>query len=112
MQLKNIIDAVKQWIIRSLDIGPSRFLILFLFLGKTSFDCIKSKCSEIFVEESPAEAGDKVHSEGGEEQHGVRGRVPGVDVGHPHNHQGPDKEGDEAGGETKVTKIIILKFAY
>ena len=71
-----------------------------LFLAKTSFDCIESKSSEIFVEESPAEAGDKVHSKGGKEQHRVRGGVPGVNVGHPHDHQGPNKQRDEAGGET------------
>ena len=77
-------------------------------IDKTSFNRFKSKCSEIFVEESPAEAGDKIHGEGGEEQHGVRGGVPGVNVRHPHDHQGPDKQRDKAGGETKVTKIIRI----
>ena len=76
-------------------------------IDKTSFNRLKSKTSDIFVEESPAEASDKVNSEGGEEQHGVRGGVPGVDVGHPHDHQGSDKQWDEARGETKVTKIIF-----
>ena len=70
-------------------------------IDKTSYNRFKSKCSEIFVEESPAEAGDKIHGEGGEEQHGVRGGVPGVDVRHPHDHQGPDKQRDKARGETK-----------
>ena len=74
-------------------------------IDKTSFNRLKSKTSDIFVEESPAEASDKVNSEGGEEQHGVRGGVPGVDVGHPHDHQGPDKQRDEAGGETKAKQF-------
>ena len=67
-------------------------------IDKTSFDCIESKFSEIFVEESPAEAGDEVHGEGGEEQHGVCRWVPGVDVGHPHDHQGPNKQRNKARG--------------
>ena len=76
-------------------------------IDKTSFNRLKSKCSEIFVEECPAKASDEVHSEGGKEQHRVRGGVPGVNVGHPHDHQGPNKQRDEARGETKVTKIIF-----
>ena len=74
-------------------------------IDKTFFNRLKSKTSDIFVEESPAEASDKVNSEGGEEQHGVRGGVPGVDVGHPHDHQGPDKQRDKAGGETKAKQF-------
>ena len=74
-------------------------------IDKTSFNRLKSKTSDIFVEESPAEASDKVNSEGGEEQHGVRGGVPGMDVGHPHDHQGPEKQRDEAGGETKAKQF-------
>ena len=43
LQLKNSTDAVKQWIIRSLDIGPSRFLILFVEKPFTLMR-IKSSC--------------------------------------------------------------------
>ena len=34
-------------------------------IDKTFFNRLKSKTSDIFVEESPAEASDKVNSEGG-----------------------------------------------
>ena len=70
-------------------------------MDKAFAKCIKSKTSEILIEESPAEPGYEVHAEGGEEQHEVRGQVPGVDVGHPHEHQVPDTQGDKSGSETK-----------
>ena len=74
---------------------------------KAFFKRAESEKSEIFVEESPAKAGDKIHGEGGEEQHGVRGGVPGVDVRHPHDHQGPNTERDKSGGETKVIIHVL-----
>ena len=70
-------------------------------MDKTFAKRIKSKTSEILVEESLAEPGEKVHAERCEEQHEVRGQVPGVDVGHPHEHQVPDTQGDKSGSETK-----------
>ena len=33
--------------------------------------------------------------------------MPGVDVGHPHDHQGPDTERDKSGGETKVIMFYV-----
>ena len=64
------------------------------------FKHVESETSEIFVKESPAEPGDEVYSEGGEEYCGVWGRVPGADVGHHHDHQGAHTQRDEARGET------------
>ena len=73
---------------------------------KTLFKRVESKTSEIFVKESPAEPGDEVHSEGGEQHHEVRGRVPGADVGHSQDHQSPQTQRDKAGGETEAFELL------
>lgn len=72
-----------------------------LILGKTFFKRLESKTSEILVEDSPAESGDEGHAEGGEEHHEVRGRLPGVIVGQPHDNQAPETQGDKYRGKTK-----------
>ena len=72
-----------------------------LILCKAFFKRLVSKTSEILVEDSPAEPGDEVHAEGSEEHHEVRGRLPGVNVGQPLDHQGPETQGDKYGGKTK-----------
>ena len=68
----------------------------------TSLNSLESETSEIFVEESPAEPSDEVHAEGSEEHHKVRSQPPGVDVGNPHNTQGPNTQGDKSRGEAKA----------
>ena len=82
-------------------------MYLLLILDKTFSECLESETSEIFVEESPAKTSDEIHGEGGEEHHEVRAWVPGVDVGHPHDHQGPNTERDKSGGETKVIMFDV-----
>ena len=72
-----------------------------LILGKTFFKRLVSETSEILVEDSPAESGDEVHAEGGEEHHEVHGRLAGANVGQPHDHQTPETQGDKYGGKTE-----------
>ena len=72
---------------------------------KTTFKRVKSETSEIFVKESPAEPGDEVHSEGGEEHFKVCYRMNCVDIEHHHDHQSPHTQRNEARGETEAFEI-------
>ena len=85
----------------------SHYKFALLILDKTFSQCLESETSEILVEESPAETSHEVHGEGGEQHRELRAWVPGVDVGHPHDHQGPDTERDKSGGETKVIMFYV-----
>ena len=85
----------------------SRYKYVLLILDKAFSQCLESETSEILVEESPAETSHEVHGEGGEQHHELRAWVPGVDVGHPHDHQGPDTERDKSGGETKEIMFYV-----
>ena len=77
-------------------------LPLILIFETTSLNSLESETSEILVEESPAEPSDEVHAEGSQEHHKVRGQLLGVDVGNPHDTQGPDTQGDKSRGEAKA----------
>ena len=79
-----------------------------LILGKTFFKRLVSKTSEILVEDSPAESSGEVPAEGGEEHHEVRGGLPGLSVGQPHDHQAPETQGDQYGGKTKQFLFMII----